>query len=249
MDSLRPPHKRQRIHTDVPEGFLTSKTTNSRPKPSVPSFSSAFGEQEQPTVKRKTPLKSMKKLPSYHLGTFDRSASKENVDIRVNASDSSRPKLRKVMSVRDVHSAMTLEGSVPKLRPVSRVPPPLPVASWSKLPMKRIATPTFPVAKPPSKVLLPIQPPSNLVIPGRKLPPKEDMCTITTTSLGRMMDMSSENGVDELTSLLLRDQHPELYEVAEGTDYRMRGLELSPDRKGKGKASKFLRCAHMHILR
>lgn len=250
------PVKRRRVEMDTPEGFL--ETPNLPPKavhkPTVPSFSSAFGDDVHNVPQRKEPPPNnalVKKPASYRFQeVFDPATLKENVGGGVNAADTSSRKPRKIVSVKDVRDEFSREAlakpiSLPQLRP-ARYPPLLPPAanaSTSKVPLKRIIAPELPL-KPPSKVLLPIQPPANIVTNASRnsVPPGKDMRMISTTGFGRFIDLSSENGADELASILLRDQHPQLHADARDADnYTQRGLELSPEKKGKGNASKFVK--------
>ncbi|KIM37940.1 hypothetical protein M413DRAFT_253182 [Hebeloma cylindrosporum] len=118
------------------------------------------------------------------------------------------------------------------------VPPPLPpVASSSRTaattPLKQIVAPSFPNSnlKAPLKRLQPIQPPA---------PPKPS--TSGTTDLrsisGAGFGLLNEGNAEELAGILLRDQRPEIYAPDNPAH---RGLDFSPEKKGKGNAPKFLR--------
>ena len=250
------PVKRRRVEMDSPEGFL--ETPNLPPKvvhkPVVPSFSSAFGDEVLNVPQRKEPPPNntlVKKPKNYRLQkVLDAASLKENIGGDVNVADISNRKPRKVISVKDVRNEFSREALaksvlLPQLR-LTRPAPPLPPvanASTSKVPLKQIVAPELP-PKPPSKVLLPIQPPTNIIgnLSRNSAPPRTDMRTISTTGLGRFIDLSSENGADELASILLRDQHPELHTDAWGADScTQHGLELSPEKKGKGNAFKFIK--------
>jgi len=121
-------------------------------------------------------------------------------------------------------------------------PPPHPVVASSSravtTPLQPIVPPSFPNPnlKSSSKHLQAIQQP---VIPPA--PPKTsvtDLRAISGAGFGLLNDLSTE----ELAGILLRDQRPEIY-AHEGTlDHSVhRGLDLSPEKKGKGNNSKFLR--------
>ncbi|KJA15156.1 hypothetical protein HYPSUDRAFT_208139 [Hypholoma sublateritium FD-334 SS-4] len=250
------PVKRRRVEMATPDGFL--ETPNLPPKavhkPVVPKFSSAFGDAAYNVPQRKEHYPSnalvKKPLSSRFQEVFDPATLKENIGGHANAADSSNRKPRKVVSVKDVRDEFLREASVkPNPLPQLRLPlcaPPLPLVtttSTSKVALKRIIAPELPI-KPPSKVLLPIQPPANIVAHTSRnnAPLGKDLRTISTTGLGRFTDLSSENGADELASILLRDQHPELHTDAKVADtYTQRGLELSPEKKGKGNAPKFVK--------
>jgi hypothetical protein len=140
----------------------------------------------------------------------------------------------------------SVEKSYAKPKSLRLVPPPV-VASTSGAtiaPLKQIVAPSFPNPnlKTPSKRLQPIQPP---VIPSA--PPKPsitgstDLQSISRAGFGLLNDLSSGNA-EELAGILLRDQRPESY-AREGhaDDSVHRGLDLSPEKKGKGNNPKFLR--------
>jgi hypothetical protein len=138
-----------------------------------------------------------------------------------------------------------VEESFAKPKSLRLVPPPV-VASTSATttPLKQIVAPSFPNPNPktPSKHLQPIQPP---VIPPA--PPKPfitgptDLRSISRAGFGLLNDLSSGNA-EELAGILLRDQRPEIY-AHEGhpDDSVHRGLDLSPEKKGKGNNPKYLR--------
>jgi len=100
----------------------------------------------------------------------------------------------------------------------------------------------IPNLKSSSKHLQPIQPP---VIPP--VPPKTsttgatDLRSISGAGFGLLNDLSTGNA-EELAGILLRDQRPEIYAHEGNLDHSVhRGLDLSPENKGKGNNPKFLR--------
>jgi hypothetical protein len=146
------------------------------------------------------------------------------------------------------HKETRIEDSLAKSKSSWLVPPPLPpvVASSSRAattPLKQIVAPSFPNPnlKTPSKHLQPIQPP---VIPPA--PPKPsttgatELRSISGAGFGLLNDLSTGNA-EELAGILLRDQRPEIYAQERHPDNSIhRGLDLSPEKKGKRNNPKFL---------
>lgn len=259
------PAKRRRVETVIPEGFLESTNAPPKPvhKPSVPQFASAFGDvgtapQSKPKPKETAPMKPMAKKPlSYRpqdATSNSRYAVRGSSSRRgVEANPPSALKPPKIVSVQDLHKELTFNTPSkpkPQLRPAPP-PPPLAGPSAPKAPLRQIAAPVFPPAKPPSKALQPLQPPANPVATTSRnnhhLPPGKDLRTLSTTGLGILTDLSSEHGAEDLASILLRDQNKGLYAQA-GDDATRRGLELSPDKRGKDSAGRFVRCADLPHL-
>ncbi|KDR74105.1 hypothetical protein GALMADRAFT_141840 [Galerina marginata CBS 339.88] len=161
----------------------------------------------------------------------------------------------KVVSALDV--AMNISIPDPKKRkagPQLRPAPPPPIITSSSSAsstkstahsnLKQIVPPAF-LTKPSSKTnpkpFQPLQHPVPICTTSKK----RNMQAMSTTSLGLGLfdDLSStQNGPEELAGILLRDQHPEISISTRepNEDIAQRGLEMSPDKKGKGK-SKFVR--------
>jgi hypothetical protein len=259
------PAKRRRVETVIPEGFLESANAPPKPvhKPSVPQFASAFGDvdttpQSKSKPKEKAPMKSVAKKPlSYRLQdptSNSRDAVKASSSRRVvEANPPSVLKPPKIVSVQSIHKELTFSTPSkprPQLRPAPP-PPPLAGPSVPKAPLRQIAAPVFPAPKPPSKALQPLQPPANPAVTASRhnnhLHGGKDLRTLSTTGLGILTDLSSEHGAEDLASILLRDQNKGLYAQA-GDDATRRGLELSPDKRGKDGAGKFVRCVDLPHL-
>ncbi|KAF8961592.1 hypothetical protein BDZ97DRAFT_1828044 [Flammula alnicola] len=246
MDSFKPgaesrPIKRRRMEMPTPDGF----TSNTPPKPvykaSVPRFSSAFNDNDN------TPAKRPREVPETPVAMKDSSRRVEaNVSL-IHKPRETREKL--LVSVQEMHKDFSRETSTKQkvtlqLRPPPRPPlPPVVASASNSTPLRQIVKPKFSSAKPTSKGLQPLQPPPNLMPTTRSnLATGKDMRTISTTGLGLLNDLSHDKRTEELASILLRDQHPEIHAHESAADSIMRrGLELSPEKKGKGNSAKFIR--------
>ena len=210
------PLKRRRMEMAPPDGF-TPATTARKPvyKPVVPQFSSAF-----------KPSSSDKK-------STDKVKERWPVPSIVEGAD-------KLKERRSIH--LKIDAPILQLRP----PPKPPVPSYhtpitTSVPLKP-AVPPLPLLanKHSSKDLKSLQPPpvplpSNPVIDGKNLR------TISKTRVALATDLSTDSGVAELASIFLRDQHPDITLQHSQDNRDGRGLGLSPEKKGKGKSSKFVR--------
>lgn len=252
------PAKRRRVEMTGPEGFLESAGAPPKPahKPTVPPFKSAFGDVEiavKPKYKAKevAPVKHFMKKPLSRRMPQDASTSRDAIEAstsrRVDAETASKPP--KIVSVHDIHKEFAIDAlskSKPQLHPAP--PPPVLVdTSAPKAPLRQIAAPVF-QAKPPSKALQPIQPPANPILPTSRhhLQAGKDLRTLSTTGLGMLTDLS-ENSAEDLASILLRDQNKELYAHTRD-DATRRGLELSPEKKGRDGVGKFVRCVCLPMI-
>ncbi|KAF8797718.1 hypothetical protein BYT27DRAFT_7011749, partial [Phlegmacium glaucopus] len=104
------------------------------------------------------------------------------------------------------------------------VPPPLLLAN-------KHSSKDFKSLQPP-----PVPPPPNPAIDGKNLR------TISKTRVALATDLSTDHGVAELASIFLHDQHPDITLPSSYPDnHDKRGLELSPEKKGKSRNSKFVR--------
>lgn len=139
-----------------------------------------------------------------------------------------------------------VEESFAKPKSLRLVPPPV-VSSTSHAattPLKQIVAPSFPNPNPktPSKHLQPIQPPAIPPAPLKSsITGPADLRSISRAGFGLLNDLSSGNA-EELAGILLRDQRPEIYaHESHPNDSVHRGLDLSPEKKGKGNNPKYLR--------
>jgi len=111
-------------------------------------------------------------------------------------------------------------------------------------PLKQIVAPSFPNSnlKTPSKALQPIQQPNIAPAPSKNtVPGAKDLRSISRAGFGLLNDLSSGNA-EELVGILLKDQHPEIQANEGHSNHTLHhGLELSPEKKGKGNKPKFLR--------
>ncbi|PPR00914.1 hypothetical protein CVT26_015524 [Gymnopilus dilepis] len=166
----------------------------------------------------------------------------------------------KAISVFQIADGITLadpknrKGAL-KMRPAR--PPPVIASSSSSTSagrssvLKQVAPP---VLKPPSKTnTKPLHPVQQPVIPAnatsRKGKEKEkDLRSLSTTGFALGLLQSTQNGnAEELAGILLRDQHPEIMlssregEEETGESAAKRGLEMSPEKKGRGASAKYVR--------
>jgi len=240
------PIKRRRLNISSPDGFITDRSSKPTPKTTAPRFLNAF---VNPTEEVSTNTRPKDKGKEMDILTY--SKDRFLPFTRTDDSGPSKPRSSTVkegqlVAMKDIQKALMLEGSKSgaALKPAPPPPRPPSAAPFKPLstgtPMKQPAPPLLPTtAKTPQKALKPLQPPT-LATP-RKASDK-DMRKISTTILGRLNDLSSENGTDELASILLRDQHPEMATGDSNVDlHAYRGLDLSPEKKSKGNSGKFIR--------
>jgi len=91
------------------------------------------------------------------------------------------------------------------------------------------------------KDLKPLQPPPVPLPPNPAIDGKI-FRTISKTRVALATDLSTDNGVAELASILLHDQHSDItLPISHPDNHEGRGLELSPEKKGKSKIFKFIR--------
>lgn len=209
------------------------KTPALKQKP--PTFTSAFTSSiDHPTPSKatalRTPLRTLKPLAP----TF---AAPQSVND--DARRQLRPAPPPVLHIPHDTPTVTLKHRPPPLLNLQ--------ASTSNILLKSLPPPmpieTTPIRKPPSKVLKPLIPP---ILPELQHTPasatNKEMRTISTTHIARATDISTDSGVSELASIFLHDQHPDILLLNEpgASVHHMRGLDLSPEKKGKGRA-KFIR--------
>jgi hypothetical protein len=139
------------------------------------------------------------------------------------------------------------------LRQLAPPPPPAPVASSSKLiaPFKPLVPPPPPAPTAPassSKLPTPLKPLVPPPHPASATPSSDQtLRTISTTLIARATDLFTDNGVSELASIFLHDQHPDIqFPSTDDVDER-RGIMMSPEKTGKGK-EKFVRCVYSSIV-
>ncbi|PPQ69353.1 hypothetical protein CVT25_004745 [Psilocybe cyanescens] len=263
--------KRRRVEMPVADGFILSTPTtiaNAKPKskpvhkPPIPRFFSAFGDDSDINLDDKTKVDaanvqgkaatvSKPLLPVAGLGIVG-SSSRPNIPV----NDESISRLEKVKEKKRISSAPNLalhftlnSNSTTKPKSTSRLrpalaPPPV-VSSIPSIPnLKQIIPPAFPAPKPPSRPLQPVQPPV-IPVPRNITSAKKELRALSTTGLGLLNDLSSENAAEGLACILLRDQHPEIAALQSGENsIELRGLQMSPEKKGKmnkSKNTKFVR--------
>ena len=230
------PVKRRRVEVPCPDGFISDSRLQ---KFTVPKFSSAFDgdcTQDPGSKGKNTDFQTASK----HLGSIP-------VNVKpVSEGTSRRPsKKLQLVPIHDVHKSIMIETPLQKknmaqLRPA---PPPQMTSHSSTVPLKQVSLPSFAVQsgpKVPLKAHKPLPPPT--LSTSRKMADDKDMRTISTTLIGRLTALSSENGGEDLAAILLRDQHPDI-PAAETchADDASRGLQMSPEKKGKGNALKYIR--------
>ncbi|KAJ7091971.1 hypothetical protein B0H15DRAFT_799719 [Mycena belliarum] len=111
-------------------------------------------------------------------------------------------------------------------------------------PLRQLPAPPAPSAlvassSKPTTPLKPLAPPP--LAPTKAVPSDRALRTISTTLIARANDLFTDNGVSELASILLHDQHPDIQyrSTPEDVDER-RGIMMSPEKRTKGK-EKFAR--------
>ncbi|KAJ7451857.1 hypothetical protein B0H11DRAFT_311885 [Mycena galericulata] len=219
------PNKRPRLMV-APEGFSKPRAAPSS-KSSVPKFSSGFDVTPAP-VKR--PLKA----PEVHRAPMFLDSAKPKHAMRA---------LKPPIPLFDSGSKPIIADPLPVPRP-----PPLPI-----FPPPTSRNAALRILVPPSPPAAPIASSSKLTTPLKPLvpPPRPDfgtlsssdqnLRTISTTLIARATDLFTENGVSELASIFLHDQHPDIQFPSAPDDIdRRRGVMVSPEKGGKGK-EKFVR--------
>ena len=121
-------------------------------------------------------------------------------------------------------------------------PPPKPPVTLLK---PAVPPPPLLVNKPSSKDLKSLQPPP-VPLPSNSAIDIKNLRTISKTRVALATDLSTDTGVAELASIFLHDQHPDINSHPD--NHHRRGLELSPEKKGKGKHSKFVRYVFFSYL-
>ncbi|KAJ3502973.1 hypothetical protein NLJ89_g8641 [Agrocybe chaxingu] len=236
------PTKRRRIQmpSDA-DGF-----TNALPKPAyrapVRPFTSAFDNGNTAPVVEKPRSK----------GASSKPLSKPVIQKRIMApvpssgvdESPSKPKTCEGSSLRsaqELHKSLFLDKPIHAKppsecrRPLSAPRLPLNPPSRDETPepaaLKQIVPPSFLTTKTPSKPLKPLQQPA-VPTPHKPASTKE-LRTISKTGLGQL-NLASQSATEELASILLLDQHPELCLPEPSHEaIAQRGLEMSPEKKGK----------------
>lgn len=259
--------KRQRI---LPDGFAVTPAPKTVYKPVVPQFSSAFskGCTSEPASNPRSSSSTKKstdclKERKHVLSDFSTTESADELKERryvLHALVPPRPiqpdarpytaKDKSSTFLPALHESL-ISGQLKTDAPILQLrPPPKPPII---IPSYHIPATTNALLKPPippppllankhsSKDLKslqppPLPPPPNPAIDGKNLR------TISKTRVALATDLSTDNGVAELASIFLHDQRPDITLLNSHPDnHDGRGLELSPEKKGKGKFSKFVR--------
>ncbi|KAF8154029.1 hypothetical protein B0H34DRAFT_75033 [Crassisporium funariophilum] len=157
-----------------------------------------------------------------------------------------RPPPRPLSEFADISTSLN-SGTKPSTHASHLVRPPpafkaYAVPSTSKPSLQQAVPPPQPIPnKPLSKALKSVRPPP-IPEPHNVRSDRKDLRTILTTSVARATDLSTENGPAELASIFLHDQQPDMSLLSSYHDnHDKRGLELSPEKKGKWKTPKLIR--------
>ena len=260
------PLKRRRVEMAPPDGFTATPTPKPVYKPVVPQFSSAFNEDYASVASTFKPSSSDKEstdnlgrrrpVPSNPFIIQGSDKLKESNQV-LHALASSKPGTRLCTSKERPSTFLpTLHGSLipsqlktdaPNLQ--LRPPPKPPIMPSYHTPITtsvllKPAVPPLPLLanKHSSKDLKSLQPPP-VPLPSNPVTEGKNFRTISKTRVALATDLSTDTGVAELASIFLHDQHPDITLPNSHPDkHDGRGLGLSPERKGKGKSSKFVRC-------
>ena len=240
------PVKRPRIMVAA-DGFSKPPSKPKTPalKQKPPTFTSAFTTSiDHPTPSKATALHT----PLRTLKPLTRAFATTQL-VNDDAPRQLRPAPPPVLHIPNDTPTVTLKHRPPPLLNLQ--------ASTSNILLKSLPPPmpieTTPILKPPSKVLKPLIPPNppELQHTSAEVTNKE-MRTISTTHIARATDLSTDRGVTELASIFLHDQHPDILLPNEpgASIHHMRGLDISPEKKGKGKL-KFIRyfCSTCYFAR
>ena len=250
-----------------PDGFTTTETTARKPvyKPIVPQFSSAFnGDRASDLTSTGTfkPSSSTKESTDNLRPVLSKSSVVEGADKLkerkvLQALVPSKPDNRTfthrtpstflpALHGSLISSQLKIDVPILQLRPPPK--PPIMLSYHTPITTSTLLKPAVP--PPPllankqfSKDLKSLQPPvipppPNQVIDGKSYR------TISNTRVALATDLSTDSGVTELASIFLHDQHPDItLPNSHPDDHDGRGLGLSPEKKNKGKGSKFVRYA------
>ncbi|KAF9529034.1 hypothetical protein CPB83DRAFT_853101 [Crepidotus variabilis] len=236
------PEKRQCLAVRAADGFQVENVTPRRgraPTKVISEFSGNINTPAHPESRGSSKkLKAVGRLkpPSVHSSSR---AGAENKPPAVEDSENhKRPPGR-------IHSGLSFLQTTRKEKPVGRVlaaPNPPQLQKRPQTPLVAVVPPR-PLLASASKVqkaVKPVQPPT-FETPKKSTEP-QDLLTISTTKLGRLNHLSSENGGEELAAMLLRESVPVIHKPSDGTDNsQIRGLEMSPEKKFKGDTQKLVR--------
>ena len=258
MDEETRPLKRRRIEMAPPDGFTTTATTARKPvyKPTIPQFSSAFNGVRTSDLISTGTLKHGSSSTDNLRPVLSKSSIVESADKLkerkvLHALVPSKPETRPFTSRTPSALLPALHGSLISSQlkidaPILRLRPPYhtPITTGTSFLLKpAVPPPPLLPNKQFSKDLKSLQPPvilppSNPAIDGKSLR------TISNTRVALATDLSTDNGVAELASIFLHDQHPDITLPNSHSDnHDGRGLGLSPEKKSKGKSSKLIRYA------
>ncbi|TFK37650.1 hypothetical protein BDQ12DRAFT_151209 [Crucibulum laeve] len=263
--SIRPPPaKRQKLDLmAAAEGFVKS---SAKPKPiqsNVPSFTSAFDDQQRSAIestfaKFRTPVVSAKVSKALKSSTAKprssfRPLTTPTVPLEEHKDDDDTPsynikRSKPTAPINDfrptppVHSGEKLSGR--RLQTILPPPPPprtSPITNLIPLDTPYPIHQSLSISKPASKALQAVPPPAfALSVPIRK---DKEMRTISTTHIAKATDLSTERGVAELVSIFLNDGQFDRGLLSGSNSNQSKngdsGLGLSPGKTDKG--SKFLR--------
>ncbi len=229
VDPSHPPKRRRVAMPSMADGFNT--LVGYAPKHPFPMFSSAFGDGEN--------IKPKRKIPDLKVTSGPSSSVTRNISMG-KAAGGMQPST--TVSVQDIHKSILAESTKDKatkqLRPALPPPPPsLLQVLPSTTSLKQVLPPMFPVEpKKHQKIHRQLQPPSF------HTPPKADekiLRTITTTSVLDKLNIIPSEGLaaaplhERYQGFSVDDSHPE--------PRIFRGLEVSPEKRGKGKNPKHKR--------
>ncbi|KAF8642958.1 hypothetical protein AX16_009298 [Volvariella volvacea WC 439] len=237
------PRKKPRLF-GPPAGFTT--TPKAVVKTSAPRFTSGFENGQQPVTPSK---ENMNHSPS---STSRKPTSRAHMKLPVDllAGDAVIPKAPKnrppVMQISkdakdvSIRNTDSHEDRPIAKRPLAQLPPlpALPIPSRVFTPLKPLAPPPHAEGKPQPVLKLHTPPPPPL---PPSATPARSLKTISNTAIARATDLSAEGGAAEIASIFLKDV---LLPTAPSTPtrrHKLRGLELSPEKREKGDKSKFMR--------
>ena len=220
------PVKRRRVEVPCPDGFISDSRLQ---KLTVPKFSSAFDED-----------RSKGKIADFQTAS-KHSEARTPVKVKSVTEGTSR---RPPSSSWNPHKFILLETPLQK-KNVAQLRPAPPPPQMTSVPLKQVSLPAFAVQsgpKVPLKAHNPLPPPAPALPTPRKMADAKDLRTISTTAIGRLTALSSENGGEDLAAILLRDQHLDIPAVENRhADDASRGLQMSPEKKGKKNTPKYIR--------
>jgi hypothetical protein len=228
VDRSHPPKRRRVAMPSDADGFTDPHTlVGYAPKRPFPMFSSAFGDGEN----------NKKKIPDLRVISGPSSLVSRNMSMGKAAGGMQS---REHVSVQDIHKTILAETSTKdkatkQLRPAPPPPPPpLIQVLPSTTSLKQVLPPAFPVEpRKYQKIHRQLQPPSFHA--PRKAEDKI-LRTITTTTVLDKLNIIPSKG---LTAAPLHERYQEFSVDESDPEPRIfRGLEVSPEKRGKGKNSK-----------